>query len=204
MAPVFSKPRNGRLELLLTAPHGLLTGQQLQFQVEAAGPDGQRLTAVFVGEVAESEPEPEARKTKQAAPEGGAERNPPYELRVVSKEAGWDTQCWSAETWTEDDAGCFQEPTESAPLILVLNKDAAMLIEAREKLLARQLDENTIKERLGRYEAHIYFHLFKMNEYFEAAQKAHEQDDTIRMPDDSALRGEINRVAATLTVLMDR
>jgi hypothetical protein len=201
--PVFSKPRNGNLELLLDCPHGLLTGQHLQFEVEATGPDGAKLSAVFVGEVQEPAAEPEPRKTKENAPEGGAQRTPPYVLKVVTREQ-WDSPCWGASKWTADDAGCLDEPTEDSPLTLILNEDAALLVEAKEKMLAKELDEKTISERLGRYTAHIYFHLYKMYEFVQAMKKAREEDDTIRVPDEYTLRGEINRVAATLIGLMDR
>ncbi len=45
-----------------------------------------------------------------------------------------------------------------------------------------------------------------MYEFVQAAKRAREreEDDTIRVPDEYTLRGEINRVAATLIGLMDR
>lgn len=202
-SPVFSKPRNGRFELLLDAPHGLLTGQSLAFEVEATGPGGKKLLAVFSGEVVEPPPAPEPRKTKDMAPEGAAKREPPYQLLEVYKK-DWDSPCWGSPPWTAEDGGCFDEPNGGKPLKLIINKDAAVLQDARQQMIDRQLSEGTIKERLGRYEAHIYFHLYKMYEYFVAAKKARDNDESTHVPSESELRGEINRVAVTLSSLMDR
>lgn len=200
--PVFSKPRRGNVELLLETPHGLLSGHELEFEAEAAGPDGARLSVNFKGEVTEPAPLPEPRKKKESAPEAGSSRKPPYDLKVVTK-SEWDSPCWSATKWTEDDAGCFEEPN-GAPLTLIINQDAEVLETARVAMIAKQLDEKTIEERLGRYKAHIYFHLYKMFEYVQEAKKQREEDPQFRVPDEFELRGEINRVAVTLSSLMDR
>lgn len=203
-APVFSKPRAGRFELLLDAPHGLLTGQILEFEIEAAGPEGKKLIDIFTGEVVEPPPAPEPRKIKGVTPEGASDRQPPYQLLEVYKK-DWDSPCWGSPPWTEADGGCFDEPNGGTPLKLIINKDAAVLQEAREQMIARQLSEETIKEGLGRYEAHIYFHLYKMYEYFVAAKKARDNEEPgAHFPSESELRGEINRVAVTLSSLMDR
>lgn len=200
---IFSKPRSGNLELLLDTPHGLLTGQQLEFQVEASGPAGVRLVTVFKGEVAEPAPGPEPRKKKEEAPSGPVQRRRPYDLKVI-QESQWDSPCWDSLKWTAHDAGCFEEATASTPLTLIVNEDAAVLKEAREKMLAKQLDEETIKERLGRYTAHIYFHLYNMYEYVQQKDREKDLDEAVRVPSQAELRAEINRVALTLGALMDR
>jgi hypothetical protein len=201
--PIFSKPRSGNIELLLDTPHGLLTGQQLEFQVDASGPGGVRLVTVFVGEVTEPAPGPEPRKTKDEAPSAPTQRRRPYELKII-QESQWDSPCWDSLKWTQHDAGCFEEATASSPLTLIVNEDAAVLKEARAKMLGRQLDEDTIKERLGRYTAHIYFHLYNMFEYVQTKDREKDADDTVRVPSQAELRAEINRVALTLAGLMDR
>lgn len=202
--PIFSKPRAGDFEVLLDTPHGLLAGQQLEFEVEALGPGDVRLSAVFTGEIVEPAPGPEPRKMKEQIAVGATQRRPPYDLKVV-KQDQWDTTpCWASGKWTKDDVGCFEEPTASTLLTLIVNEDAEILKQAHEQMLAKQLDENTIKERLARYTAHIYFHLFKMYEYAQAVKKEHEEDDSIHLPTEAELRGEINRVGITLASLMDR
>jgi hypothetical protein len=202
-ATIFSKPRNGNCELLLDAPHGLLTGQQLEFEVDASGPGGAKLVALFVGKVAEPAPGPEPRKRKNETPDAATERKPPYDLKVVTR-AEWDTPCWGASKWTKDDAGCFEEPHGDTPLTLIVNEDAEMLTAAREQMIARQLDENTIQERLGRYTAHIYFHQFNMYRHLQEIKKQRETEDNARVPSEGEMRAEINRVAVTLASLMDR
>jgi hypothetical protein len=202
-AMIFSKPRGGKLELLLDTPHGLLTGQQLEFEVEAKGPDGLRLVTLFTGEVVEPAPIPEARKKKEEAPAGSSQRRRPYEIKVIH-ESEWDSPCWDSSKWTEHDAGCFEEPTSSSLLTLIINEDAAVLKKAREQMLAKQLDEPTIQERLGRYTAHICFHLYNMYEYAQEMKQLRETDESAHVPDDAELRAEINRVALTLSGLMDR
>jgi hypothetical protein len=202
--PIFSKPRAGDFELLLDTPHGLLPGQQLEFVVEAFGPGDVRLSAIFAGEVVEPAPGLEPRKTKEQIAAGATQRRPPYELKIV-KQGQWDTTpCWASGKWTKNDVGCLEEPTASTLLTLIVNEDAEILKQAHEQMMAKQLDENTVKERLGRYTAHIYFHLFKMYEYAQAVKKQHEEDDTIHLPTEAELRGEINRVGITLASLMDR
>ena len=71
-------------------------------------------------------------------------------------------------------------------------------------MLARQLDEMTIRERLGRYTAHICFHLYNMYEYAQEKEREKQSDDAVRVPNPNELRAEINRVALTLAGLMDR
>ena len=152
----------------------------------------------------EPAPGPEPRKTKEQIAAGATQRRPPYDLKVVKEEQWETTPCWASPKWTKDDVWCFEEPTASNLLTLIVNEDAEILKQAREQMVAKQLDENTVKERLGRYTAHIYFHLFKMYEYSEALKKQHQEDDTIHLPSYSELRGEINRVGITLASLMDR
>jgi hypothetical protein len=201
--PIFSKPRAGNLELLLDTPHGLLSGQQLEFQVEVAGPNGTRLVTVFTGQVTDPLPEPEPRKKKEDVPSGAQERRRPYELKVI-EEPQWDSPCWDAARWTKHDAGCFEEATATTPLTLIINQDAAVLKTAREQMLTKQLDEATIQERLGRYTAHVCFHLYNMYTYVQDMEQAKEADETVRVPNPDELRAEINRVALTLAALMDR
>jgi hypothetical protein len=111
-----SLPSRGRFELLLDTPRGLLANQPLEFIVEAIGPAAKILTVTFQGEVTEPVIEHEPRKISASAPEAVARRRPPYELKYI-KEDGWgDGTCWENSNWTEDDTGCFTEPTEAAPL----------------------------------------------------------------------------------------
>src|SRR5579884_583366 len=203
-APVFSLPRKGNLEVLLETPHGLLTSQHLEFEVEAVGPNGRMLSARFKGEVEEPPPQPEPRKLKGQAPEGSPHRRPPYDLKKVTEPEWNSPTCWNSSNWTKDDAGCFHEPADSKPLTLIINEDAELLRTARDQMLERKLEDKTIQERMTRYTAHIAFHLYQMFLDWQRLMKEKETDESVHVPSDGELRAEINRVAATLLQLMDR
>jgi len=202
--PIFAKPRAGNIELLLDTPHGLLPDQHLEFEVQAIGPLGATLSAVFKGQVVEPPPEPEPRKKQQTAPAPVSQRRPPYELKEVTQQDWQSPTCWKGTQWTQEDAGCFDEPTASTPLTLIINRDAQVLKAARELMLARLLDEKTIADRVERYISHVYFHLYKMYEYVGEVKRLHQTDESLHIPADNELRAEINRVGATLATLMDR
>ena len=201
----FSKPVEGRFELLLDTPAGLEAGQTFEFEVTANGPNGAALAAQFTGQVVEKvTPAIEARKVRDDAPTPGATRRPPYKLAYVN-EAQWQNgKCWGDANWTGDDTACFAEPTDSNPLTLIINKDATLLKEFRKEMVQRknQLAESTIKQRVNHYTAHVAFHLYQMYGYAKQQRDASEGDQTVRVPTDLELRGEINRVAATIIEVM--
>ena len=200
--PVFVHPRDGSFEVLVDTPEGFLPGQKLDFQIEARGPNGAMLATPFTALVAEMPAEPEPRKVMASVPEGGAQRKPPYDIRVIT-EAEWSkTPCWSESEWTEDDAGCFYEPTQSAPLILVINQDAKLFKAATEEMLNRKLEDRTIKERTARYQTHIAFHLWQMYLDVRNAKDRPSTEDSAEPLNEGYMRAEINRVAGTLSKLM--
>jgi hypothetical protein len=199
----FTQSKGGKFELLLDTPHGVIPNQQLDFEVEAVGPAGQRLLATFVGQVLEAPTEPEPRRRAATVPEPAAQRRPPYELKKV-KEADWETPtCWGEEPWTKDDVAAFTEPTDTTPLTLIINEDAEELKAFRDDLLKRALDESTVKERITRYTAHVAFHLYQMYRFRKAQVDAQATDDSVHVPSDDDLHLEIGRVATTLLKLME-
>jgi hypothetical protein len=199
----FSQPKEGKFELLLDTPHGLIPNQQLDFEVEATGPAGQRLVANFSGQTIEAPPAPEPRRTVTSVPEPATQRRPPYELRIVH-EAEWDTPtCWGTQTWTKDDVAAFTEPTEATPLTLIINADAEDLKTYRENLVRRSLDESTVQERMTRYTAHVAFHLYQMYRFRRSRLEAQATDESLRVPGEEEMRLEIGRVATTLIKLME-
>src|SRR5262249_47365793 len=106
--------------------------------------------------------------------------------------------CWGDEDFTADDVGCFKEPTETQPLTLILNSDTTLLKTFRENMVARKLEENTVQKRMTNYNSHVSFHLYQM--YLEHKRRLDAGQDLMK-PDD--LRGEINRMGATLVKIMD-
>jgi hypothetical protein len=198
-----SQPRDGALELLIDTPHGLLAGTKLDFEVEASGSSGRKLTANFVGEVKEPEPQEEPRRIAERVPQFAAQRRPPYDLKYVTEESWSTPTCWGEKEWTRHDAGAFSEPTNSTPLTLIINNDAAALKEYREGLLKRSLDESTIKRRTTRYTAHIAFHLYQMYEFTRVRREEASNDPQVHVPTDEDNQLEIARVAGTLLRLME-
>jgi hypothetical protein len=198
-----TQPRDGKFELLLDTPRGLIANQLLDFEVEAAGPAGQRLVVNFAGRVVESTGEPEPRKLTARVPESTAQRRPPYDLKTV-KEENWETPtCWGETIWTKDEVAAYSEPTETAPLTLIINEDAGELREFREAMVKRSLDENTVKERMSRYSAHVAYHLYQMYGFRKEQQEAQAVDDGVHVPTDEEQGAEIARVASTLLKLME-
>lgn len=197
--PSFTRPNQGRFELLLRVPDGLTTGDTFECQVEAIGPGGRTLTASFVVEVIEGTG-PRRINDKIV---GGSQRKPPYKLVYVHRK-DWDLECWGSRTWTEEDPGCFQPPTQSEPLTLMINQDFGLLAAYRESLISgrAKLAESTIQERITRYTSHVAFHLWQMHEEMKRRQEAAATDPSIRSPDDDDMSSEIQRVAATLIKLM--
>lgn len=201
-APVFVHPRDGNFEVLIETPEGFLPGQKLDFQIEAQGPNGAMLATPFSALVAEPPADREPRKVLASAPEGGAQRKPPYDIRVITEAEWLRTPCWAASEWTGDDAGCFYEPTQSAPLILVINQDATLFKSATDDMLTRKLEDRTIKERTARYQTHIAFHLWQMYLDVRNAKDRPGSDEIAESLSESNMRAEINRVAGTLSKLM--
>lgn len=198
-----SQPKNGRFELLIDTPHGLLPGQTLEFDVEAIGPDGRTLAASFTGKVANPPPLPEPRRLHSDAPEPAAQRKPPYELKIVHK-SDWNAPtCWGESAWTESDVGSYKEPTDSTPLTLIINDDAADLVGFRDALVKRRLDENTVRARVNNYTAHVGFHLYQMFRFKKERLAAVAADPTVTVPREEDERLEIRRVASTLLMLME-
>ncbi|HEV8414612.1 MAG TPA: hypothetical protein VGQ49_13535 [Bryobacteraceae bacterium] len=201
--PIFTLPRRGSFEALVEPPDDVSANTELTFQIEAIGPKSELLATSFHAVVAElAEPEGPRKISEESA--GMKGRRAPYILRFVT-EAEWkDTQCWGATEWTSEDSGCYQEPTQSNPLVLVINEDSALLRSARDAMIGRKLDESTIKRRVNNYTAHIAYHLWQMYQYTQNMKALNAVDDTAPVPDDDQLRGEINRVAATLINLMEQ
>lgn len=199
--PTFTRPHLGRFELLLRAPHGLTVGEILDFQVQAIGPGGVDLATSFKVEVVEAIGPRRVRDRLV----GGSQRKPPYRLVYVKREH-WEMEtCWDGNIWTEGDPGCFQPPSQSEPLTLIINQDFGLLAAYRESLISgrSKLAESTVQERITRYTSHVAFHLWQMHEEMKRRQEAGATDSSIRTPlNDDDMSSEIQRVAATLIKLM--
>lgn len=204
----FSQPNKGRFSLLISLASDAQVGEQLRFEIVATGPGGKTLTTAFDAVVAErtERPKPEPRLINGKVP-AGTSRRPPYDLKYVER-ANWDNgTCFGGEDWTAEDAGAYQEPTETQPLTLLINKDMAALEAFRNHLVARKLSENEIQTRLLKYTSHVAYHLYQMYQYAQkfAGQVSipgQEDDAQERAPSPAEQRSEIHRVSMTLLNLM--
>lgn len=197
----FSEPLAGRFSLLISPRPDWQVGQRLKFEVIATGPQGRELLAVFDAEVV-APPPPSEDKPSEKGPrlvdsefKTGSMRRPPYQLKVIKRDE-YDQRCWDAEEWTDEDAGAFLNPTDRAPLILIINEDMAPLRDFKRALTKRNTEQD-VQRKVNKYTSHIAFHLYQM---YEATQG--KKDDNVDAAD-RARREEIHRVAMTMIKLMD-
>jgi hypothetical protein len=118
-------------------------------------------------------------------------------LKYITRDDYETIPCWGeSTTWTDSDPGCFKEPTERTPLMLIINEDMEALREYR-RYLTRSYTETEVKRRTSRYTSHVAFHLYQM---YQASTTRKDED-----PDqaDAARREEIKRVSMTLIKLME-
>lgn len=201
----FSKPSRGRFSVLISPRPEWMVGDKLCFEVIAIGPQGERLSTEFDAEVVDlpewedaeqNKEEPSPRKVEGDI-QTGATRRPPYVLKYINRDDYESVECWNGANWTDDDPGCFKEPTKTAPLTLIINKDMGLLRDYR-KYLTKNYTETEVERRINKYTSHIAFHLYQM---YQAAGKA--VADANRDGIDQRQRPEIQRVSATLIKLME-
>jgi hypothetical protein len=207
----FASMADGRLELILYPPHGLMTNTELDFEAVATGPDDNRLSATFRAVVVPTRnPVPPAtgpRKITANAPQTAGQRRPPYRpVLIYEKDWGSSDCCkWDGGDWTGDDVGRFIGPTDTQPLLLVINMDMTLLKNYREGMVRGKspLEARTVNERMNHYIAHVAFHLYQM--YWENKQKADNPapGEDARVATDTDLQEEVNRVGKTLLRLME-
>src|SRR5262249_3468158 len=89
----------GRLELLLDTPRGLLVSNALEFEVVANGPNGKQLSVTFQAELVDIVTNGEPRKVTAQSPDTASQRRPPYKLVYITQdqwgERGWDDGGWT-------------------------------------------------------------------------------------------------------------
>jgi hypothetical protein len=198
----FSFGNGGRLAALVDTPTGLIPGSELEFEVEAVGPEGKSLLVQFKGRVEQQQDGQGPRKISAQAPSTLGRRRPPYQLIYIKEENWNEVGCWVDSNWTRNDVGCFHEATEAAPLILVLNEDFGMSKDYFTGLIGR-LEEATIEERKSKYYSHVAFHMYQMYQSYRRQMDASATDPNVRPPEFADLRAEANRVGTTLIKMME-
>jgi hypothetical protein len=194
----FSEPTSGRFSLLITPRPEWQIGERMKFEVTAEGPDGRVLFTSFVADVVEppvdkSKDEPRLVDSELTV---GANRRPPYDLKYIGRDDYETTPCWNETSWTDQDPGCFKEPTERTPLTLIINEDMEALREYK-RMLTKRNTEQEVERRVNKYTSHIAYHLYQM---YQASQGQKEDDLDLA---DARRREEILRVAMTLIKLME-
>jgi hypothetical protein len=201
-AMTFTRPTNGRFEVLLHTPEEFLIGTKLEFEIQAAGPSGATLAAPVAAEVVAP---PSPRKTTATMPLKG-QRRPPYKVVYVNEADFGSATRWGDETWDVTHAGAFIEPSESAPLTLCINQDFGLWKKYSGALVEKKADEQRMQEKKTKYTSHIAYHLYQMylsTEELKKAKETQSDGEDVRVPDDDEMQGEINRVASTLIRLME-
>jgi hypothetical protein len=211
----FGYKNDGGLTFVLCPPTGLTVGSKLDFEIVANGPDGAKLSATFSGVIAnppakETAPHQKPILVDGVAPPTIGQRRPPYELKYIGR-ADWENPerpCFQGGgSWTEDDAGCFLEPTPTQPLLLlVVNEDMGLLKNFREGMLKRKppLDPKTIADRTNRYISYVAFHLYQMyGEMKRLEGRANPSPDAPVPAGENEMRAEINRVGTTVMKVME-
>lgn len=195
----FSQPNAGRFSLLISPRAEWVVGEWLEFEVVASGPGGRKVQATFIAEIADAIDEPEEKPKPRLVDsefQVGANRRPPYVLRYIDRDHYESMECWGDAGWSDDDSGCFLQPTPRTPLTLVINKDMAALREYR-KFLTRSFTEQEVERRINKYTSHVAFHLYQM---YQSTVGRNEEDLNIA---EARRREEIRRVALTLVKLME-
>ena len=195
----FSDPLSGRFSLLVSPDPDWQLGEKLKFEVTAIGPGGVELLAIIDAEVVDppmKEEEPaKGPRLVDSEFKTGSMRRPPYELKIIKRDE-YEQPCWNSSEWTDDDAGAYTNPTERAPLILIINEDMGALRDFRQALTKRNTEQD-VQRKMNKYTSHIAFHLWQMY------QATVGKKDTDIDAADQARREEVRRVALTMITLMD-
>lgn len=198
---IFSQPSSGVFTMLITPRSEWAEGLTMRFAVGARHVSGKILTeaafdAIVVDPVTPPKrPDKEPRKIDDDVMSGSM-RRPPYNLKFINRDKYETGTFWGGLDWTDEDAACFQEPTDSQPLTLIINEDMGLLREFRTTLTRKSV-ESEVERRINKYTSHVAFHLFQMYESIRE-NPGTDSDET-----EQKYRAEIHRVASTLIKLME-
>lgn len=202
--PGVSHSGGGRVDILVDTPHGFIAGALLNFEVRAVGPEDKTFTVPFVGQVFDPNaavPGATPQLVSANPPDSVGQRRPPYKVVPIKEEQWKEEQCWSGGDWTAADVGCFIDPTDTAPLILVLNEDFAPIKAYCDDMIKRNLVESHIEAQKTKYYSTVAYHLYLMYRSYRAQLEASavKKEEPPKLED---LRNEINRVGTSLVAMM--
>jgi hypothetical protein len=202
--PGISHSGGGRVDVLVDTPHGFIAGAILNFEVRAAGPEGRTFVVPFVGHVFDpnaTNPGATPQLVTANAPNPAGQRRPPYKVVPIKEEQWKEQECWAGGDWTAADVGCFIDPTDTAPLILVLNEDFGPIRAFCDDMVKRNLAESYIEAQKTKYYSTVAYHLYLMYRSYRVQMDASSagKADPPKLED---LRNEINRVGTSLVTMI--
>ena len=198
----FTKPTNGRFEALVHTPAEFLVGTKVEFEIQANGLGGAKLTTNMAGEVVAP---PGPKKVSTEIPARG-QRRPPYKLMYITEDTFGTMTRWGDETWNAGHAAAFIEAKGGEPLTLCINQDFGLLKTYLDGQISKKHDEQRMEEKKTKYISHVAYHLYQMSLGKDDITKQVESgaaSEEVRPPTDEEMQLEINRVASTLIRLME-
>jgi hypothetical protein len=202
--PGISHSGGGRVDILVDTPHGFIAGALLNFEVRAVGPEGKTFTVPFVGHVLDpnaSTPGVSPQLVTANPPDSVGQRRPPYKVVPIKEDQWKEQECWDGGDWTAEDVGCFSEPTDTAPLILVLNEDFGPIRAFCDDMVKRNLAESYIEAQKTKYYSTVAYHLYLMYRSYRTQMDASSAGKA-DLPKLEDLRHEINRVGISVVTMM--
>lgn len=207
-AVVVTHPNQGRFSAVVPCPapgSAFTPGTAIIFQVEAVGRAGRTLSIQFETIVEEGRAPIEdagPRRTATTLPLA-ADRRPNYRVVEIKEENYASTECEWANKWDTTLAGAFIEPSEKAPLTLIVNVDFDLYRAFMAAELKAKSSESAIKRHQTRYLAHLCYYLYQM--YLAQSQggpRPPTGEDASAEPAEHRNVQEINRVGTMLVRLM--
>jgi hypothetical protein len=207
-AVVVTQPNQGRFSAVVPCPapgSAFTPGTAIIFQVEAVGRAGRTLSIQFETIVEEGRAPIEEAGPRRAATTLplAADRRPNYRVVEISEKDYADTECEWANKWDNTLAGAFIEPSDKAPLTLIVNVDFDLYRTFMAAELKAKASESAIKRHQTRYLAHLCYYLYQM--YLAQSRGGPRPPTGEDSPAESAEQRnvqEINRVGNMLVRLM--
>jgi len=204
-AIVVTQPQNGRFQAIIPCPSDRATyppGTTIILQAEAIGLTGKTLSIQFEAIIEEPKLPPDVGPRLQSALiPMTAGRRPNYRVMEI-KLKDYGQECPWASAWDTTIAGALIEPTEKAPLTLLINVDHDLYRAFMDAKIKEKAAEATIKRHQTRYLAHLAYYLYQMYMAQQMLAKPSSGEGENTVADDQRSVQEINRVARMLVRLM--
>jgi hypothetical protein len=205
---VVTQPQQGRFSAVVPCPapgSPFTPGTAIIFQVEAVGRAGRTLSIQFETIVEEGRPpvvEAGPRRTATTLPLA-ADRRPNYRVVEISANDYETTECEWANKWDTTLAGAYIEPSDKAPLTLIVNVDFDLYRSFMAAEIKAKASESAIKRHQTRYLAHLCYYLYQMYlAQSRTGKRPPAGEDAPSEPAEERNVQEVNRVGTMLVRLM--